>query len=202
MKNSAKFAISRASLLSIISVAVILFAISSIDRKKESLVFEVSESRISISGSGHSNKWKMEANSVNCLGEFEISDHQLLTITGFGFTLPINRLKSDDHQLESTVNDVFRKNSCDQLVFKQKISMVLPIMKKIHVIGELDMLNGKNTLPLEVSYELNADQTLRIKCKQTINLSQYGVKVPAHLVGIINDEVELELDVLLTNSTI
>ncbi len=202
MKNLKKFAISRASILSIIAIAVILFAISSIEEKKERLVFDVEASKITISGSGNANKWKMEANSVSCSGEFEVSDHQLLTINGFGFTLPINMLKSDNHQLESSVKDIFRRSSCNQLIFTQKASMVLPIMKKIHVIGELDILNGKSTIPLQVSYELNTDQTLRITGKQTISLNEYGIKIPVHLVGLIDDQVELEIDFLLINQTI
>jgi hypothetical protein len=202
MKNVRKFAISRASIISIIAIAVILFSISSIEEKKETVVFEVAESKIIISGSGNANKWKMEANSVNCSGDFEVSDHQLLTITDFGFTLPMTMLKSDNHQLEYTVSDIFRKNNCDELTFKQTISMVLPIMNKIHVVGDIHMLNGKYTLPLQVSYELNTDQTLRIRGKQIISLSQCGVKVPPYLAGMIDDEVELELDFLLVNKTI
>jgi hypothetical protein len=131
-----------------------------------------------------------------------MSEHRLLTITGFGFILPTNMLKSDNHQLESTVRDIFLKNNCNQLIFKQQFIMVLPIMKQIHVIGEMDMLNGKHSLPLRASYELNADQTLRIKGKQTINLSQHGIKIPAYLVEMIDDEVELEFDFLLVNNTI
>ncbi|MFD0940240.1 YceI family protein [Pedobacter boryungensis] len=202
MKHVRKFSISRASIISIIAIAVILFSISSIEEKKENVVFEVAESKITISGSGNTDKWKMEASSVNCSGDFEVSNHQLLTITDLGFAIPINVLKSNNHQLESTINDIFKKNNCDELKFKQTLSMVLPVMKKIHVIGEINMLNGKYILPLQVSYELNSDQTLRIQAKQTISLSQCGVNIPSYLAGTINDEVELEIDLLLVNKTI
>lgn len=202
MKDLKKFTISRASIISIIAIAVILFSISSIEEKKENVVYEVAESKIIISGSGNANKWKMEASSVNCSGDFEVSDHQLLTINDLGFTIPITMLKSDNHQLESTIAEIFRKNNCEQLNFRQTLSMILPIMKKIHVIGEINMLNGKYILPLQVNYELNTGQTLRIQGKQTISLSQCGIKIPAYLVGTIDDEVELEIDFLLVSKTI
>lgn len=64
------------------------------------------------------------------------------------------------------------------------------------------MLNGTHTLPLQVDYELSNEQMLRVKSKQTISLSEYGVKIPSHLIGIIDDQVELEIDFLLENKFI
>lgn len=202
MKNLRKFAISRTSMICLISIAVILFSISSIDKMEKNVVFEIVESKVSISGTGSLSKWKMEANEVNSHGNFETKNHELLTISELSFTLPVNQLKSDNHQVESLINEIFQKNNCSELIFKQQFSMILPIMKKIHVIGELNMLNGIHTLPLQVDYELSNEKMLRVKSKQTISLSEYGVKIPSYLVGIIDDQVELEIDFLLENKSI
>jgi hypothetical protein len=203
MKSLKKIAINRAIMLSIISIAIILFSISSIDKAKRKVVFEVVESKVSISGTESSEKWKVEAKSITCFGSFEAKNHELLTISGLSFTLPINKLRSDNHQLESTIHEIFMKNNLNELIFKQQYSMILPIMKKIHVIGELNMLNGGTyTIPLQTDYELSNDQLLRIKGKQIISLKQYGIKLPESMVGIIDDEIELEIDFLLENKSI
>ena len=201
MKNLRKFAICRASIISIIAIAIILFSISSIDKAKRNVVFEVVESKVSISGTENSKRWKIEAKSITCFGRFEAKDQELLTIFGLSFTLPINNLRSDNHQLESTVHEIFRKNNFNELVFKQQFSMILPIMKKIHVIGQLSILNGTYTIPLDVDYELSNDQILRIKGKKIISLRQNGIKLPDYIVGIIDDEIELEIDFLLENKS-
>lgn len=202
MKSFRKFAISRASLISIISIGVILFSISSIDKGKKNVVFEVAGSKVSISGTGSASKWKMETNAVSSSGNFEAKGNELLTISALSFTVPVNQLKSDDQQLESIINEIFLENNFNELIFKQRFSMVLPIMKKIHVIGELSMLNGTRMLPLQVDYELTNDRVLRIKTKHSISLSEYGIKIPSHLTGVIDDQVVLEIDFVLENRSV
>lgn len=202
MKQLKTSVLNRVSILSLISIAVILFSISSIDKTKKHVVFEVVESKVSISGTGSSDQWKMEANAITCEGNFEVSNQELLDISELSFILPINQLKSNNHQLESSINEALKQNNCNQIIFKQRFSMILPIMKKIHVIGELSMLNGKHSIPLQVSYELSNNETLKIKSKQTISLKQCGIKLPSHMEGMIDDEVELEIDFLLVNKSI
>lgn len=202
MKNVSNFALYRTSIISLICIAIILFSISSIERATKKVVLEIAESKVNITGTGSLGKWKMETNAIDCQGSFETKDDELLTISDLSFTLPVNSLKSNNHELETMLNEVFNKNNRRAIVFKQQSVMILPIMKKIHVIGELSLLNGAQSLPLQVNYELTNDQTLTITGKQMISLSQYGLKLPSHMAGTIDDEVEIEINFVLVNKSI
>lgn len=202
MKNLKKFVISRASIISIVSVGGILLLISSIHQSNENVVFQVVASKVSISGTGNLGQWKMETNAISSGGDFEINNHQLLSISNLSFAVPIEQLKSVNHQLESFVYNVFNQSNAHQITFKQQYGMVLPVMKKIHVIGELNILNGTHSFPMQVSYELTNNEILNIYGKQAISLSQYGIKLPSHIAGIIDDEIEIEINFALVNKSI
>ncbi len=197
MKNFKGFAIARTGIISIIAIGVVLFSISSIEKDKELMTYKTLESRVIFRNTGGSVPWRMIANAVSCEGSFEIDDHQLINLSGLSFEIPISQFKSGHHQIEAIISGLFKLNNCERIAFKQKFGMVLPVMQKIHVIGEANILNGIHTAPMQVDYELNADNTLRIRGKQSFSLRQFGVKVPPHLTGMIDDEIEFEIDFLL-----
>jgi len=202
MKRFRKSAISRAGIISVISMAIILLSLSFITTTRRKFVVDVAESKVSFSGTGASSQWKMEGNPIISEGNFEASDEELLTISGLSFTLPLNEFKSENPKLELAINEALKQNNYAPIVFKQKYSMILPIMKKVHMVGELSLLNGTYAMPLQISYDLNNNETLRIKSKQTISLSAYGIKLPTNLAGVVDDEIELEIDFLLINKII
>lgn len=197
MKNFKSFAIARTSIISIIAIGVVLFSVSSIERDKELMTYKTLESRVIFRNIEESVPWRMVASAVSCDGSFEIDDHELVNLSGLSFKIPISQFKSDHHQIEAIIKELFKLSNCEEIAFNQKYGMVLPVMKKIHVIGEVNILNGIHTVPMQVDYELNTDNTLRIRGKQSFSLRQFGVKVPAHLTGMINDEIEFEIDFLL-----
>ncbi len=202
MKNLKKFAISRAGIISIISIGVILFSISTIESAKKTAPFEVQQSTITLSGVNNEDKWMLQCNNVISTGDFEFTSEELLDISNLSFVLPIKQLKSTNHQQESILHEIFLQNNCNQLAFKQGHVMILPILKRAHVIGIFSMVNGSHNIPLQLHYELNSDRSLRIWGKQAIKLSEFGVKIPVNESVRIEDEVELGINFVLVNTSI
>ncbi|SFH43701.1 hypothetical protein [Pedobacter insulae] len=199
MKNFKKFAINRVGLISISSIGIGLFLLSTIEIGRQQAKFEVLSSKFTLSGSSSGNKWVLAANSVASTGEFEFRDQELLNISELTFTIPIQQLKCSNHQQESMLQEILIQNNCTKLAFKQEHVMILPIMKMAHVIGGFSMFNGAYNIPMQLHYELNEDRSLRIWGKQVVSLSAFGFKIPAYEVGKIDDEMELEIDFVLVN---
>lgn len=197
MKNFKSVTIGKASIISVVAVGIILFSISSIEQKKKIITYKVQDSKVSFAGIGNKEPWIMIASPIQCEGSFEVNEHQLINLSGLSFQIPISKFKLNNPQIEEIIVELFKKSKCEKMVFVQKYGMVLPIMQKIHVVGELNVLNGIYTLPIQVSYDLDSDHTLRIKGKQSFLLKQFGIKIPAHLVNVIDEEVEFEIDILL-----
>jgi hypothetical protein len=201
MKNLKKIAVSKAGVISIVSIGVILFSISTIESTKKTAPFEVQQSTITLSGANNEAKWTLQSNIVFSTGNFEFRENELLDIANLSFILPITQLKSTNHQQESILHEIFRQNNCNQLTFKQGHVMILPILKKAHVIGIFSMVNGSHNIPLQLDYELNGDRSLRIWGKQVISLSKFGIKIPEFESARIADEIELGVDFILVNTS-
>lgn len=201
MKNLKKFAFSRAGVVSIASLGIILFSISTIEISSKKISYEVVQSKISLSGSYSIDKWTLQANSIVSTGDFEIKDQELLSISNLSFSISTEALKSNNHQLESILQEIFSRNNCKEITFNQQHMMILPIMKRAQVIGNFSMANGSHSLPIQLHYELTGDQNLRIWGSQIISLAEFGVQVPSYEDGTIADEIELEIDILLEHTT-
>lgn len=202
MKHFKSFAISRAGIISLVGIGVILFTISSIENTYKPVAYEVSQSNITISGFSGLNTWKLKSASIQCEGDFEIKNDELMNIDKVNFIAPIQDFISDDQQVALFIKDFFIKNNCTQIAFKQEYLMVLPIMKMVHMIGEFSMVSNNHTIPFQLHYKLKDNQTLRISGKQTIKMSEFGVKMPAYAVGAIDDEIEVEIDLVLIRKKI
>jgi len=201
MKNLKKFTISRAGIVSIVSIGVVLFSISTIETGKKTVPFQVTESTLMLSGASGQDKWSLQANSIASTGDFQTQENELLDISNLSFKLAVKQLKSTNHQQESILQDLFSKNGCSELTFKQSHVMILPILKRAHVIGNFSMLNGGYNIPLQLHYELNEGRSLRIWGKQVVSLSEFGIKIPSYENGRIDDEIELAIDFTLVNKS-
>lgn len=199
MKNLKKFAISRTGIVSVISIGVILFSTATIENNTKEVAFEVLQSKITISSCISPDKWMLQSGSISSTGSFELKEDALLNISNLSFTIPVSQLKSTNHELELALQNIFRQSNCNTIQFKQSHVMILPIMKMAQVIGNFSMANGQHSLPMQLHYELNDGQSLRIWGKQVVSLSGFGINVPLYETERIGDEMELTIDFVLVN---
>lgn len=199
MKNFKNFAISRTGIISVCSLGVVLFLISTVETGTKKAPFQVVRSEVSLSGIYDKEKWGLLSSDVNSTGDFEFKDDELLDISNLSFRIPVKQLKSTNHEQEAILQNLFRQNNCTELTFRQAHTMILPIMKRAHVIGMFSMVNGGHNLPLQLHYELNGNRSLKIWGKEVIALSEFGIVIPDSEKGKIDDEIELAIDFTLIN---
>lgn len=185
--------------MSIIGLGIVLFTISTTENGRTRTAYQVSRSKISLSGSLNAGQWTLVSTALNSTGEFELRDAELLEISNLSFAVPVEQFVAEDHRFEQPLQRLFQKNNCKQLTFSQQHLMILPIMKRVQVIGNFTLTNSGHSLPMQLHYELNNDRSIRIWGNKVISLAEFGMKVPSPENDHIGDDVELGIDLTLGN---
>lgn len=186
------FALSRIGLTSLFAIAVISFSVAFIATDDANVEYEVSNSSITISGTG-SQDWSLTSTSFPFNGRFDQDSEELNKVSDLQFEMPVSTLNSDNIESQELIRRVLNQSNCDKITFKQRHAMVLPLMKMVHVIGDLTLANGSQTVPLQMNFSLNGKDGLTLEGKYKFRLSDFGVRISAEDAGVINDEVEIDL---------
>ena len=193
MKNFSTFSLMRMGVLTFFALGGLIFAIAFIDSSKETIQYQNYDSRIGITNSSFGSIDNTESNYVNCEANIVFDQDQLIDISSFQFNVPIHQFRSNNQQFEATIQQLLNTNHSTQITFTQQKIMVLPIMKMIHLIGELNIANVNRRIGFRLSYSLNQDKSIYIKGKEVINLSDFGLNLPNRINGAKN-EVTIDLD--------
>lgn len=192
MKNFTTFELARTGLISLFGIGGLIFAVAFMGPSNHTTLYRSMNSNISIFNPGEESDAKVEASTFACDADLTFEEGKLTDISSFNFAIPINEFKSNDEQLELTIQNLFR-NRHGEVTFKQQRVMVLPIMKMMHLVGELTIANATRPFSFQFAYEINKDQTLTIKGKQTVNLTEFGILLPNLIRGNKN-EIDLNFD--------
>lgn len=180
------FGIKRGLLIGAFGIGGFIFSIALINTSKEILYFKSVNSNVIF----ESSTSKLEATSFNCTANFVVEENNLVDVSDFQFTIPIDQFTSENKQLEFAVKNLSGSAHNNEVKFVQKQVMVLPIMKMIHLIGYIN----NEPIALQLAYEINANNELLIKGKQNFRLSDFGIKIPIDLQGAVKNEFDLKLN--------
>lgn len=195
MKKSNLFAISRMGIICLFAVAVIGSYAAFTDVFKEEVYHSnLNESSVYLSGSSDAKEWKMKVNGFTCQARFVVENQELQEVVDLNFKLPVDLEKTENSELEAAVLEVFAFNNCNEISFDQRNQMVLPIMKMIHLVGNLNIANRSIPISLPMSYVVNNDQSISLKGSKSIKLNEYGLNVPTHLLSVVNVNHEVTID--------
>ncbi|RZK50790.1 MAG: hypothetical protein EOO99_01070 [Pedobacter sp.] len=196
-----RFAKTKLGILSIGLVLILLSSVAFISTQGKSSLYAIEDSRIIISGTGGTH-WELDANSFPYQGEFIVNNGDLESIENVSFEVPINWLQSNDIQMEELVKGLFLENNCHRITFQQRHGMVLPIMKMIHLVGELGLASSPQSMAFQANYRQQNKSELLFESKQEINLSDFGIQIPADKQQLIDDKVEVKVQIKLVKNTI
>jgi len=150
-----------------------------------------SESQIKISID--SNKTSLhESNSFSAQGSFIFKNGELDDVSSFDLVMPMNKSAED---LTATK---------DSISFKLTHVMVLPIMKKIHIVGFLNVAGVSTRTDFDFSFIVNADQTITMNGDKFIKLSDYRNETTTSMVSYLsnNDELKLSMNLIFKNDPV
>gem|GEM_PF-2058939 len=97
-----------------------------------------------------------------------------------------------DHSLKQ----FFPDTSVRKITFEQTKAMILPFMKMIHFVGILDIGGIKKTTHFQLAFEVNDDESIRLRGTKKIKLSDFHNDT-LYTADVLNEKEEISLDVNL-----
>ncbi|MEJ5995036.1 YceI family protein [Pedobacter sp. Du54] len=194
MKNFSNFALSRVGLVSLLSLCVIIFSISFISISDETVRYKTFDSSVAITNASSAQVQKTNSNIINCEANFTFDEGKVMDVSNFQFQVPFNQFDIANPNIESAIHTVFKLNQVTQVSFVQEKVMVLPTMKMIHVIGLLTMANVEHSLAFQFTYVINKDKSISINGEQTIDLAEFGLKIPDALKNVVDNSIKIKLN--------
>jgi hypothetical protein len=198
MKNLTTPTTFRKSLFSLLVVAIGMFSISSTNvNVQQEVSYQILNPKAFIAGSGKLKNMKTVINSFDFSGKFVGRTGELGDITDFNFSLPVEQLIGNKEINGSTIEQALLSNGCKEIAFVQKNIMILPIMKKVYMGGDVKMTDDSYSFPMYLQYEIGDDQQIKVTGTQHIRLSQFGIKNPSIVAGAMEDEIVINIEFTL-----
>ena len=126
-----------------------------------------------LSGYANLNNWTLDSDNLNSAGSFMIKDGELDEINTFQFDVSTNSLKSEDASINSVLHTVLAKGGTQKISFRLTKEMVLPIMKMVHLVGDFTMAGVTRTVSLQMSYEMDQNNNIKLSGTNSISLSDF-----------------------------
>lgn len=196
MKNKSISAFKK-NILKIFIIGTSLMIMSFVNPKSATNSYQIVTSKVYIAGGGKNNNWKLAVDNSKFDGNFITDGEQLEDIRGFSFSFPIQNLNTANQLGAEVLKNSFQDKNCGEITFSQKNIMILPIMKSIHLVGEIKIGNKTQQVPMHMQYLLNNDGSITVYGKQFVKLSEFGINVtnakPADMAGEVTINIVLEL---------
>lgn len=199
MKNISDFAMSRIGLVSSFSLFVIILSISFINISDETVRYKSFNSSISIANESSIPIEKTETNVINCYASFTLDEGKFVDVSEFNFDVPLDQFDQANPEMESAMQTLFKANDVTQITFIQEKAMILPAMKMIHLIGVLSIADVERPIAFQFNYVINKDRSISIAGKQTINLTDFDIKIPIHLKDAVSNEISMKLNLKMVD---
>lgn len=197
MKQKDSFPINRIGFMTIVAVALAIFSVAFTQISSSEGTHEVVYSKIALSDEENSS-WNVETSDFPFSGDFKFEGRELLSFSAFEFNIPLQSLTSDNKSVEQCIHEFFKQYNCHEISYRQSRVMILPIMKKVHIIGDLKLASTCQVLPIQLDYILNPDQSIQFSGTQEIDLSAFDMIIPEHLSQTIKKKMEMHIHFTLS----
>ncbi|KAA5538950.1 YceI family protein [Adhaeribacter rhizoryzae] len=154
-------------------------------------------SLIKVSGTSNVHDWNMEASNVTCEANFKMKNGQLQDLNSLHFTLPVNNLKSKDKLMDTRTYKALKAKEYPEISFKLTKASVVTQQKIINATGNLTIAGVTNSVNLQTSYVVNADESITCQGTKSIKMSDFKMKAPSYMMGALKTGNNVTIDIFL-----
>lgn len=179
-------------------ICICLLGMSFVNKKSIANTYQIVSANFFISGSENVNSLKLQIENSNCEGKFIIEDRQLENISDLNFSFSTHQIIADNQPLAEALKVALKEKNCNEISFTQKQLMILPVMKMVHLLGEIKIGNETHTVPMQIHYTIEEDGSMILHAKQFIKLSEFGIVLPKIKSSKAVQEITINIALKLT----
>jgi polyisoprenoid-binding protein YceI len=201
MKNLTK----KTSAIMII-VAIVVFG--AIPQSLKAQVYKLSPStdaNIKVLGSSNVHDWTMISSAMESRGSFKFDDGQLRDLTAFSFSLNAKSLKSDHESMDNRTYKTIKADQFPKILYKLNSAVVTPVQKNKYLIkttGDLTIAGTTQTITMNVTAIVNADNTLTCTGTEKLKLTDYKINPPSFMLGAmkVTNDLTIQFNLIYKSS--
>lgn len=164
--------------------------------------YSVISQKIIVQGKQGTKPWEVAIASFHCDGTFSIPGGELEDVSGFGFSFPVTELLSELAKVNPAVYEIIKNSRCREFSFKQNKSMILPVMKVVHLVGEAETVTGNQAAPIQLTYEPGPQGEVKFTGKLVMALSGFVLKEGNIIAGTEQNEITIVIEVTLAKGNL
>ncbi|MCC8424915.1 YceI family protein [Mucilaginibacter sp. UR6-11] len=156
------------------------------------------DASIKVLGTSNVHDWALTSTSMESQGEFKLDDKQL---RAFSFSLNAKSLKSEHESMDNRTYKTMKADQYPKVTYKLISAVVTPVQKNKYTIkatGDLTIAGVTQTIVMNVSAVVNADNTISCSGSENIKLTDYKIDPPSFMLGAMKVKNDLTIQFNLT----
>jgi len=189
-----------------VTVAVILFGV--IPQSLKAQVYKLSPSadvNIKVLGSSNIHDWTMTSTALESQGNFKLSEGQLKEVTAFSFSLNAKSLKSDHQSMDNRTYKTINADQFPKIIYRLSSATITSVQKNkflIKTTGELTIAGTTQTITMNVTAVVNADNSLTCTGSEKLKLTDYKIEPPSFMLGAmkVTNDLTIQFNLIYKSS--
>lgn len=156
---------------------------------------------IKVLGSSNIHGWTEVSTVMESQGEFKFDDEQLKGLTAFSFTVNAKSLKSEHESMDNRTYTAMKADQYPRITYKLSSATITTVQKNKYLIkatGELTIAGVSQSITLDVTAVVNADNTITCAGSKKIKLTDYKIDPPSFMLGAMKVTNDLTIQFNLT----
>jgi polyisoprenoid-binding protein YceI len=186
-KNTMKNINNRLATIKLIIAAVIFLAVPQLVMAQATYKLVQSQDvAIKVLGSSNIHDWVMTSTAMQSQGDFTVDARTLKALHTFGFQLAVKSLKSDHASMDTRTYKAVNASKYPIISYKLTDAEVTPVEKGKYLIktkGSLTIAGETQTISMDVTAIVNADNSITCTGSKKVQLTDYGIKPPTFMLG-------------------
>ncbi|HVW94522.1 MAG TPA: YceI family protein [Mucilaginibacter sp.] len=159
------------------------------------------ETSIKVLGSSNVHDWTETTNVIDSKGNFKFNGSTLESLSSFSFSVPVKSLKSEHSSMNDRTYKALNADKYPEVTFRLRSADVTATQKDKYLIkatGDLTISGASQTVVLNVTATVNADNTITCSGTQKIKLTDFKITPPSFLLGAMKVANDLTIQYNMT----
>jgi len=163
------------------------------------------DATIKVLGSSNVHDWTMTSATMESHGEFKFDDGTLHSLTSFSLSVDAKSLKSEHESMDNRTYKTIKADQFPKITYKLNSAVITLLQKnkyQIKATGDLTIAGTTQTIVLNVTAVVNADNTITCTGSQKIKLTDYKIQPPSFMLGAMKvaDDLTIQYNLQYKNN--
>lgn len=151
------------------------------------------QSNLSISGDSSVHAWESRVDSFSVKAHFHSADGRLLGVDSLLFTADVRSISSGKKLMDTKTRDALNADDHPRILFQTNGQASHVYEDTIQLSGRMSLAGVSKDIRIIGIYQMFADSTLSVKGQVDIDMTDYAVKPPTAMMGMLKTDPQVQI---------